>query len=95
MAAARRCSHRGSWKVDFPASGVGHWMECSLWEAMAVWGAMVVSAVVVSAVVVSLLVAVGNTEPRAKYREKTSSFSTPNRGGFARYLLAGFFADVS
>ena len=32
---------------------------------------------------------------RAKYREKTSSFSTPNRGGFARYLLAVFFADVS
>eukprot|EP00956_Cyclotella_meneghiniana_P009369 scaffold12961_cov56-Cyclotella_meneghiniana.AAC.5 len=28
MAAARRCSHRGSWKVDFPASGVGWSAGC-------------------------------------------------------------------
>ena len=31
----------------------------------------------------------------AKIRQKTSSFSTPNRGGFPPYLLSVFFADVS
>eukprot|EP00956_Cyclotella_meneghiniana_P029974 scaffold74389_cov38-Cyclotella_meneghiniana.AAC.1 len=61
------------------------WMECWLWAAVAVWGAMVVSA----AVVLSLVWLLQRLEKyRAKYREKTSSFSTPNRGGFARYLLA-------
>ena len=68
------------------------WMECWLWAAVAVWGAMVVSAAVVSWLVWLLQ---RLEKYRAKYREKTSSFSTPNRGGFARYLLAVFFADVS
>ena len=68
------------------------WMESWLWAAVAVWGAMVVSAAVVSWLVWLLQ---RLEKYRAKYREKTSSFSTPNRGGFARYLLAVFFADVS
>ena len=35
------------------------------------------------------------TKYRVKYRAKTSSISTPNRGGFALYFDSVFFADVS
>ena len=79
-------------QLESQFSSERRWMECWLWAAVAVWGAMVVSAAVVSWLVWLLQ---RLEKYRAKYREKTSSFSTPNRGGFARYLLAVFFADVS
>ena len=41
------------------------------------------------------LVVGGETKYRVKYRAKTSSISTPNRGGFALYFDSVFFADVS
>ena len=45
--------------------------------------------------VVALCFVAADGKYGAKIRQKTSSFSTPNRGGFLPYLLSVFFADVS
>eukprot|EP00956_Cyclotella_meneghiniana_P011477 scaffold16137_cov51-Cyclotella_meneghiniana.AAC.2 len=89
--ATRRCSHRGSWKVNFPASGVGWIAGCGRqWRCGVPW---LFRQRLFRGGVVAVAAAVGKIP--SQIPQKTSSFSTPNRGGFARYLLAVFFADVS
>ena len=89
MAAARWCSHRGGggWKVDFRAARESGKMLAGSGSGgvgschrCSWWCGCFVAA---------------DGKYGAKYGKKTSSFSTPNRGGFASYLLSVFFADAS